>query len=404
MRFSLILPGGAQLSVPSAASPAVSIASGAYFAWPIGLPMPWQGDGADAPIALTYALAQPLGYVQGAAPGDAATLLLGVTPGVPVELCFAAGASLTVLSCAGACSLEGGSLFARSLPPGRAPAVSLRLPSGLTLDVVVLDAAAGADRLWFGQLAGARRAFLTQPQSATLLEFDGAQDGETTPRVILVADAGPATVPLSILPAPTSLAVAGGAVLRGADDGAFTTYAVPLAPPVVSVSASLVSAGTLPPPVVPGPRGGAASPGLDGSLIGWDAAGVWSLAFSPPGARLPPGAEARLCVNYTGDAARIYANASDSAPYPSLLSDNFYNAPSPSAPDRLWCAPLTRILGGGPALPAELTLRILALRNDSRPLIGLDTWPPLGGPGGVSSLALHAVALEVALAVELVAS
>ena len=319
-RFTLILPGGAQLLVPAAASPAVDIPSGAFFAWPVGLPMPWQQQqqqppaaGPDAVVALTYALAQPLGFVAGATAADASSLLLGQTAGIPVEVCFAAAASLTVLHCAGSCSVEGGSLFARALPPGLGPALSLRLPSGRLLDVIVLDETSGADRLWFGELGGARRAFVAEPGSRTILQFQPADPRSLT----LVAVAGPvaSSAQLAILPPPATLSVA-GVPLPGQPAGAFTAYAVPVPAVTAAVSATLVRPGSLPPRVLPGPRGGAASPGLDGTLTGWDAAGVWTLAFDPPLApgALPPGADARLCVNYTGDAARLYANASDAAP------------------------------------------------------------------------------------------
>lgn len=86
------------------------------------------------------------------------------------------------------------------------------------------------------------------------------------------------------------------------------------------------------------------------------------------------------------------------------MSDHFFNAPSPAAPDRLWCTPLSRLLLQGPAPPppiASLTLRLLALRNDSQALIGLDSWPPMDAPDGSYALALHGVALEAAVPVEL---
>lgn len=310
-RFTLVLPGGAQLLVPAAASPPVDIPTGAFFAWPVGLPMPWQQQQpADAAVALTYALAQPLGFVAGATAADASSLLLAQTAGIPVEACFAAAASLTVLRCAGNCSVEGGALYARALPAGLSPALSLRLPSGRLLDVIVLDEATGADRLWFGELAGARRAFVAEPGSRTILQFHPADASSLT--LVGVAGSAASAAQLAILPPPASLSVA-GVPLPGQPAGAFTAYAVPLPAVTASVAATLVRAGSLPPRVLPGPRGGAASPGLDGTLTGWDAAGVWTLAFDPP-LLASAGADLRLCVNYTGDAARLYANASDAAP------------------------------------------------------------------------------------------
>jgi beta-galactosidase len=398
VRLALRLPGGATLAVPSPSSPALDLPTNALWAWPVNQALP-------GGLRLVYGLAQPAGVVD--APGGPVVLLLS-TPGVPTELAFADAAALRVLACAGTCAAEGGTLYARALPAGRGAALQLLAPDGTTnVSFVVLDEAAGASRLWLGDLAGARRAFLADAGADTLFEFDGS----ATLRVRSEAAGGTAAV--SILPAPATLAPAamgggggGGsaAPLVPVPDGLFSRYTLSVPAPVAALAAvTRLSPGAVPPRPGKGAAGHAVSPGLNGTLgDAWPAAAVFSLALT--GELPPPPAltDVRLIFNWTGDAARLYLSPDDNAPVSTLLADVFYNAPT--ARDQLWATSLTRQLPPGAALPLNLTLRILPLRPDVDDVIALDSWPPFGtGPGGCA-LDLRSVELVHTATIELVAT
>ena len=393
VRFQLALPARAEpLLVPAASSPALDIPSGAFFVWPVFPPLVASAGG----LSLTYALAQPLGSVE--TPGGP-VVLLAATTGVPVELCFEGAAGIAVLSCAGTCSVEGDSLFARALPAGRSAALVVRVGTATTT-FVVLDAAAGAERVWFGALAGQRRAFVGDAADSTaMVEFDA--EGAGAPLLRLVSDAA-ASAAISILPAPASLAPAdgGGPALPGTPDGLFTRFEVALPPPAVTVSAASIAAASVPPPVAAGGAGNAVAPGNDGSLAGWAAAGLWSLNFEPPGTIVNNSTELILVVDFVGDAARLLTSASPGAGYADLLNDCWYNAPA--TPQQQWETPLTRLLGA--SVPQALALRILPLRADAQALVALDgAWPAATGPGN-TTLALNGVRLVRRATVTLVAT
>jgi len=388
VRLTLRLPGGGTpLAVPAAASPALTLPAGGLWAWPIGLDLP-------GGLRLVYALAQPAGQVK--TDGGIALLLLA-TPGVPTEIAVADALHVRVLVCGGTCAVEGDTLYARALPAGRGAALVLLAPDNTTtVTVVVLDEAAGANRLWLGELGGVRRAFLTDAGTDTLLELDGSAT------LRLRSTAAGSAAALAILP-PPALVTLSGALLTPTTDGVFARYSIPV-PAATAVLASVmrVADGAVPPRPPTGGSGHPVSPGLDGTLNGtvWPTAAVWRLALV--GALPPPPHDVRLVFNWTGDAARLYAVPDDDAPLDALLADAFYNAPR--AADELWATSLTRQLPPGAALPLNLTLRILPLRPDVDDVIALDTWPRFGtGPGGCA-LELASVTLVQTATLELLAT
>lgn len=397
-RLSLALPGGSALLIPHASLPPLPpLPSGAAWAWPVFPPLP-------GGLRLAYALAQLGGIVQRRPGGALPLVLLLATPGVAPALVFDGAGALRVLSCARAtCAREGDALLVTALTPSRDVALELLAPDGATaVAFVVLDAAAGGERLWVGQLGGQRTAVVAAAadDADVLLEFgsDEGSEGVAQLRLRAVARATPRTLTLSLLPAPAALTPpSGGAPITPTPDGAFGAFSLPCpaAPPLV-VTPALVYTPTAPPPLPPRGRAGhPVAPGNDGALNdAWPGAGVWRLGLSGGAGRVPPGAEAlevELSLNYTGDVARLYASPRDDAPLGDLLGDNFFNAPV--TPDTLWRLGLSRALPPGAPLPAELTLRVLPLRSDADALVSLDSWPVADfgtGPGG-SALVLHGV-------------
>lgn len=386
-RVTVRLPGGVSLLVPDAASPAVDLPVGAAWAWPVYPPLP-------GGLRMAYALAQPAGTLQ--APGGPVVLLLA-QPGVPPELRFDDAGALGVLVCGGACSVEGGALFARGLPPGRGAALALRAPDGATVVTFVVLPPEDAGRLYVGRVAGEVRAVLLTPAEAprpgdddgALLELDADAGAPAGVGTLGVRARG--AVALALLPPPSRLALTpGGAALPPTPDGVFTSFALPAPPPCgVAVAVAQTGAGAEPPPAPVGARGYPTAPGNDGTLSGaWSAAAAFSLALTAPA---PPASnvDVSLRFNWTGDVARLYASPDPHAPLAALVGDAFFNAAD--TPNTLWTVSLSRSVPGGLALPATLTLRVLPLRADADAVVGLDAWPPFGtGPNG-TALALDGV-------------
>jgi beta-galactosidase len=381
------------LTVPALSSPAVSIESGLFFIWPVFLPMPKQASA----LQMTYALAQPLGSIS---TSTGLVFIFAATPGVPTEFCFENASMLTVEHCSGFCQIEGTRLFARNLTAGRSAALVLGLGSiSDSISFVVLDKESGSERVWFGNLAGQRRAFISDPLDALsagtdLFEFDG--ENTSAPLLRVVTDRNE-SVSFSILPAPSDLRLeqGGGNSLIGVPDGVFTRYSVTLSPSPVSLLVELLSNATFPPPATN------TAPGDDGDLSGaWNTSSVWNISFLPP--NFTPSdneTEFILVIDFDGDAARLLTSSSPTAGYVDVVNDVFFNNPSNEVlGNMLWETPLTRLLGN--TLPNELTLRIIPLRSDSNNEIALDEWPQTGtGPSNdngtiTSSLVLRSIQLR----------
>ena len=379
--------------VPAVSSPAVNIASGLFIIWPVFMPMPEQASA----LQMTYALAQPLGSIL---TKNGLVFIFAATPAVPTEFCFENASMLTVKQCGGVCTIEGTHLFARALPSGRSAALVLDLGSSSnSITFIVLDKASGSERVWFGNLAGQRRAFISDPLDALiagtdLFEFDGENTGSPLLRVVTDRNE---TVSFSILPAPSDLRLeqGGGNALIGVPDGLFTQYTVSLSPPPVSLSVELLQPGIFPPAATN------TAPGDDGDLSGaWNASSVWSISFFPPNYLSPDNeTEFILVIDFVGDAGRLLTSSSPTAGYEDLVNDVFFNNPlNDGLGNMLWETPLTRLLGN--TVPDDLTLRILPLRADSKNEIALDEWPVTGtGPSNdnetiSSSLELRSVQIR----------
>jgi len=406
LALQLAPPPAPPLALPHASSPPLALPANASWAWAVLPPLP-------GGLRMAYATAQPAGTVQRGAGNASSPLVLFVaTPGVAPELCFPDGRALRVLRCGGACTVEAdGALLVRGVAPSREVAFEALAPDGATAVAFVVLPAPGANgaggRLWVGELGGARRALLTAPGDGdTLVELDGS--GTLRLRLRVDPATGAAGAAVSVLPAPAALRPAGGggggAPVAPSPDGAFSAFALraPGAVQPVAAAAALRRAGGAPPR--PATKGGApVAPGNDGSLAPpWDAAAVWDVALTGGSGAPPPGVDAvelRLKVNYTGDAARLYATAGDDAPAADLLGDHFFNFASDDA--GLWRVGLTRALPAGAPLPRALTLRVLGLRADAGAWVALDAWPARDfgtGPNG-SALVLHGVEVEATASV-----
>jgi beta-galactosidase len=389
-QLTLPLPNVRTILVPAISSPAVNISSGLFFIWPVFLPIPIQAS----PLQITYALAQPLGTVQ---TPTGTVFLFAATLGIPTEFCFENASLITVLYCSGVCLVEGTHLFARTLRPGRGTSLTLSVKISQTttnvINFIILDKESGSENVWFGTLAGQRRAFISdQLTSTNMFEFDTETLNSTFLRIITDQEN---SVSVSILPAPIELKqVENEEIILGKPDGIFTQYTLSLSPPPVNLSIQQVSQAEFPPLATN------IAPGDDGDLSGWNTSGVWTITFSPPGYMSPNNeTEFILLIDFVGDAARLLTSSSNNASYKDLVNDVFFNNP-PATNDgnMLWETPLTRLLGA--SIPFELTLRILPLRVDSQTIIGLDTWPKTGtGPSNsngtiTSSLELRSIEIK----------
>jgi hypothetical protein len=321
VRFELEL-AGASIMLPSAP---VRIPTGAYFCWPVNLPV--------ADLQLAYATAQPICLIEG---DRGPVLVLAEVDGIVAELAFAAETVADVVAPSGERADVGAAVALRGLRPGSDCLVTLHSSGGTEVGVLVLDAAAGR-RLYRGEAWGRPRLVL----SADGVVFDG-----DTVRLHTDPDADPAEISFSVYPAPDTPPVVAGAEVRVSDDGVFTRYTV--------VASQPAAARTLPFERLRGPGPVREIP--TATYGGWardrasaptdedfDRAAVYLLDV--PAELLSTADEVLLRLDWVGDVARAYRGNR-------LVADTFYRGEP-------WELSLTR-LGPGP-----LELRLLPLRPDA---------------------------------------
>ena len=432
--------GGANLTVPSARSPPLTVPAGAWFHWPFNFDV-------DVRATLAWATAQVLCRVADAASGTT-TLVLAATHDVngegTVELALAAGGAgyaLEVLDRGANVTREAGVDVVRGVTPGWAAALRVTGGGG-AVELVVLPGAL-ADRVWKGEFQGQPRVFVA---AAPADDADGSGDGADGGSIELVmpepaahggalnlrmpvepgasgcTDAGACTGALAMLPAPAAVA------LRRADG---TQQALPVTPqgafgavvvPFVALAGG-AKAGT-----TTGPLRAAAAPGRAAAMpprdvpkasskkareptgAEWGGAAQWALEVDYPagaGAALAgvgnfsggSALELRLAVDYAGDAARLTTAGGK------LLTDNWYTGYRGDGAMELG---LSYLAGEEPALlppfaagaSPNLTLSVLPLRKaDLLTQVFVDgaAWPDFNLANGTVALALRSVrVLQVA--------
>lgn len=141
-RFEVMLDGG-PVSFPGSA---VDIPAGTIAHWPVNLEV--------AGATLEWATASPLTLLEPSAedPDSLPTLVLAAEPGIPVELCFAAGTEVH-----GAGSADAAGAYRM---PAAEPSVITALAGGAQLDVLVLPAGT-AGKAWVLDRVGSRELILS---------------------------------------------------------------------------------------------------------------------------------------------------------------------------------------------------------------------------------------------------
>jgi len=343
LQITLKLPSGT-LKIPQLP---LTVPSGAYLIWPVNLDL--------GGVTLQYATVQPLCKI-----GDPETLVFFAWPGVRPELAFRADSRAILLGTAATRRTEQGITYVSDLKPGTSVALELIRPGRKNLKILVLTRSQSLN-LWKGSPGGRERLWLSDGG----LSFDADH--------VRLESLKPVELSVGAFPA------IGGKIAgfrRSGSDGVFEEWGASVPLPNVQVIPNKRSEAAPALPVKMGARPVAAAP-LDADF---GRAAVWELRFAPaaPGGKDGSGKAARLLlrIDYTGDAARLYAGAR-------LLDDNFYKG----TPFRF---PLWRLT------PAELreglVLKILPLRQDAPIYLPPGSRPPFDGNG--EALQLQRVSVE----------
>ena len=298
----------------------VTVPEHSRFFWPFNFDL---GHG----VRLLYATAQPLCAID---VDGVRTVFFAEIAGIPAEFAIA------------------GQAEPRRVPPGLAPALTLRGTDGGTVQIVLLDEASSLD-LYKDTWQGRERVFLTRAG----LVVDGDD--------LRLTSTERGDLAIGVYPAPSSLGEA------GAPAGMFRRYELPT-PPAVSLSevtfelirpagtARAIPLGRTAQPVAAAPD--------DADFA---AAAVWRIQLPRD---LDLSTDPLLRVHYVGDVVRVRLNGR-------LLGDDFYNG-------ACWEIGLRRhapeILGG------ELHLEILTLRKDAPIYLPTEARPDFGDAESVVAL------------------
>jgi beta-galactosidase len=358
-RLNLTLAGGSVLTIPSPASPALTIPGGSYFVWPFNFPV------ANTGLVITYALAMPLTALP--LPDGSVLLVFGATTGIAPELAVStSNGAVTQKSCAATCTQENGNFMVRGITPGTAAVASFvsPAPGSRVVTVVVLDEAS-ALQAYTGEIAGTPSLILAD--GPVLLD-------PATPDTLRIRTEAVGSSSFAVVPAvPSRVILAGQTVLSPAADGVFTRFTFPVPAPQLTVSFTQVAQAGPARKVPIGPAGVAEAPDADGSTTAFAAAAIWNVTITATGGAAPgPQLLPRLVMNYTGDCARVYYNGT-------ILADDFYNAD-------IFVLGLARYGPSffGPNGQVTVQLYILPLSSDAP--IYLYDWPNFNGQSTVLSL------------------
>jgi hypothetical protein len=337
VQFEIRLPAG-PLVFPQ--SP-ITIPSDACLIWPFNLDLS-QG------VRLLWATAQPLTAVDD---GNVRTLFFAETEGVPAQFAFENNGP-TPEAMTGHLERAKGATIIRDITQGPAPAASVRLADGRSVQIVVLDHRDSL-ALCKGEFLGRNRVFLTR--AGLVLDGDALRLTSGSPEELSVA----------ICPAPSSLACQAGA-LAAKPEGVFGRFA-PSTPHCTQLVAAFeqvqtagtpreIHKGTIQQPVATAP--------LDPDFL---KAAVWRVKI-PPGIDL--GADPILGFHYTGDVARVSLDGK-------VITDDFFNGNTfeiglrRHAPD---------------ILKGDLRIAILPLRKDAPIYMAERARPDFDQAGSVASL------------------
>lgn len=338
-QFQIHLPSG---TVQLPRHP-VDIPAGAYFIWPINLPI----DG----VTLRYSTAQPFTTIADHA--GHTTVFFEAIPGIAPEFAFDSTARVTAPSDA-KIETESGVQYVTGLQPGVDAAIEVHAPDGASVRFVVLTAEEAEDA-WRVRLGGEEHLLLTSQ------DFFADQDGPQSQ--IGLRSTGDPHFRFTVIPPPSSPLTGSVALRQLSISPNAATYAAEEKPCALNPQVRPIREEQPVPPVKIGPRpnwrpNGVAEAPDDAAFA---KAAQWSIDI--PADALHGLSEVFLEIHYKGDVARLNAGQR-------LLDDNFFNG-------QPWQIGLRRFLD--PAKPSHFTLEILPLRADA-PIYLQDA--PKINPGG----------------------
>jgi beta-galactosidase len=337
VQFTIQLPSGS-LTFPQKP---VTIPSDACLIWPFNFDL---GHG----VRLVWATAQPLTAVDD---GNVHTVFFAETEGVPAQFAFAK-TSPEIEALSGHLTRGDNINLLRDIKPGTKVAARIRLASGGSVQIVLLDQKTSLS-IWKGNWQSRERIFLTS--AGLVLDGDNMRLTSTSPDNLNVG----------IYPAPESLA-SNGSDLSRKTDGIFERFSAP-APRTVKFNAAFkkiqdagslreVPLGKIDQPVATAP--------LDADF---DQAAVWRITI-PKDVDL--GTDPILRLHYVGDVARVMLDGK-------FITDDFYNG---NALDLGLRRHAPEILNG------DLRIAILPLRKDAPIYMAERAQPHFGGADSVADL------------------
>ena len=249
------------LSVPSAASPPISVVSDVWFVWPVNAPL-FPGAPSSA-SRVAYATMQLLTRASGAA--GVTVVVFAQTEGVDPELALALGAgdSLALHSAANV-TVEGELTVLRGLTLGHAPCATVVRADGTRAQLVALPFGE-ADTVWVERVGSVDRILVSADAALLLGEGNGSGFSLNVRTAFTLSDSGAAkSVALSIFPAPSAIVLATtGAKLLPSADGVFQKFIVPVASPALVAPSVRLTSPAAPPRVITKPHGKAQEPTLE---------------------------------------------------------------------------------------------------------------------------------------------
>lgn len=320
----------------------VTLPSGAYFIWPLDLPM--------AGATLRYATAQPL--TQLASDGEPVYIFFA-QPDIPVEFAFASS-SVRGVSSPGARvrSVErNGMTVVSGIEPGTREALRVVDTQGKQVRIVVLTEAQ-SQQLWLVDVAGQRRAMLTQAQ---LFPSEGG---------VTLRSIGEPSFSVGVMPALQQALTANVELRRGRSNGVFQMFEARAASKSVSVDFKPVRQADIVPPIL---VGGTAKAALQPGAETFSRAAAWSVTVAP--GALDSVSDAFLDIDYRGDVGRLFAETA-------MIDDNYYNGTT-------WRIGLKRFRD---QIARPLTLTVLPLRDDAPIYIEERFRPPASAAGQTAAV------------------
>ena len=307
-RFSVRLPQG------TVTLPPVTVPSGAYFVWPVGLDLGGQ--------SLAWATAQPITRID---TPEGPLHVFAATDGIAPRFAFAAGTKIM-----GASSRNIDGLVVAAPVPGMG-AISISRSGSPPIRIMVLDQAS-ARRLWKADFAGQPHLVITPDElvdQGRTLAFTSLDEPEFQ------------FAAFPSLPAATRGNLA---LKRTADQGLFARYS---ALAQTRAPKATITMSRRPGEAPPIPIGGTANRAIQPYPESFGrAAGAWRIAIAP--GALDGLDDAFLDIDWVGDIGRLFASET-------LIDDRFYDG-------RHWRVGLKRQRAsiGGP-----LTLAVMPLRADA---------------------------------------